>query len=99
MEEAVSPPMRRMSASRVTEGRNMRKVEPRSAFRSAQMRPPCCMNDSAADRQAQTGPALLPRIGGIDLLEAVEDRFQLVLGNAAAVVYNADGDPVQQPLE
>jgi hypothetical protein len=41
----------------------------------------------------------LPCIGGIDLLEPVEDRFQLVLGDAAAIVFDADGDAIQQPFD
>ena len=57
------------------------------------------LNDRAADGEAQSCSTLLPGIGGVDLLEAVEDRLQLVLGYAPAVVDDADGYPIQQPFE
>ena len=40
----------------------------------------------AADRQAQAGAALLAGVGGVDLLEALEDALELVLRDAAALV-------------
>src|ERR1700691_584406 len=40
-------------------------------------------DDGAADSQPKPGSALLSCVRGVDLLKAVKDRFQLVLGNAA----------------
>ena len=48
------------------------------------------LDDAAADGQAEPGPALLPGVGGVHLLESGEDPVQLVLRNPPAVV--ADGE-------
>ena len=44
------------------------------------------LGDAAADGQAEPGAALVARVGSVDLLEALEDRLQLVLRNAAPFV-------------
>ncbi len=44
------------------------------------------LDDAAADGEAEAGAALLAGVGGLDLLEAVEDAVELIAGNAAAFV-------------
>src|SRR5712675_472292 len=46
------------------------------------------LDDAAADGEAEAGAALLAGVGGLDLLEAVEDAVELVGGDAAAFVDN-----------
>src|SRR5205807_6464138 len=40
------------------------------------------------DRQAQAGPAQFPRAGLVHAIEALEDMWQVLLGDAYAVVLN-----------
>ena len=47
------------------------------------------LHDRSADSQTEPGSALLPGVGGFNLLEAVEDRVQLLKRNAAALVGDA----------
>ena len=51
-------------------------------------------DDRPTDRQAQAGAALLARVGGVDLREALEDHVQLVDRYAAAFVEHAELDRV-----
>ena len=86
IEEAELPPRRRQI--RVPGDRGQEHAESGAAIGIA-LRPDAAAvlhDDGAADGEPQSGSTLLPGIRGVDLLEAVEDRFQLVLGNAAAVV-------------
>jgi len=46
--------------------------------------PTVTVDDLPGDRQAQAGSALLAGIGGIDLVEALEDRVELIRRDAAA---------------
>ncbi len=52
------------------------------------------LDDAAADGEAETGAALLAGVGGLDLLEAVEDAVELVGGDAAAFVDDLEEDGV-----
>ena len=52
------------------------------------------LDDAAADGEAETGAALLAGVGGLDLLEAVEDAVELVGGDAAAFVDDFEEDGV-----
>ena len=47
-------------------------------------------DDAAADGEAEAGAAHGAGVGGVDLLEAVEDLLQLVFGDAAALVVHFD---------
>ncbi len=44
------------------------------------------LDDAAADGEAEAGAALLAGVGGLNLLEAVEDGVELFVGDAAAFV-------------
>ena len=57
------------------------------------------VDDGAADGEAEAGSALLAGIGGLDLLEAVEDGLELVLRDAAALVRDAELEHVEGGLE
>jgi len=46
---------------------------------------PVLLDDAAADGEAEAGATLLAGIGGLDLLEAVEDGVELVGGMRAFV--------------
>src|SRR6185312_3897797 len=50
------------------------------------------LDDGAADGEAEAGAAFLAGIGGVDLLEAIGDGLELVGGNAAALVDDAEGN-------
>ena len=65
-------------------------VAPRPGSLSTQMRPPCCSTIERAIGRPESGAALLARVGGVDLAEALEDRLQLVGRDAAAVVGHAE---------
>ena len=52
------------------------------------------LDDAAADGEAEAGAALLAGVGGLDLLEAVEDGVELVGGDAAAFVDDLEEDGV-----
>ena len=52
------------------------------------------LDDAAADGEAQAGAAFLAGVGGLDLLEAVEDGVELVGGDAAAFVDDLEEDGV-----
>ncbi len=52
------------------------------------------LDDAAADGEAEAGAALLASVGGLDLLEAVEDGVELVGGDAAAFVDDLEEDGV-----
>jgi hypothetical protein len=43
------------------------------------------------NRESKTEPAMYPRRGGIGLVKALEDPFQMLRGDAGAVVSNVDG--------
>jgi hypothetical protein len=48
------------------------------------------LDDAAADGQAQAGAAHGSGVGGVALLEAVKDVFELVGGDSAALVFYFD---------
>ena len=52
------------------------------------------LDDAAADGETEAGAALLAGVGGLDLLEAVEDGVELVGGDAAAFVDDLEEDGV-----
>ena len=52
------------------------------------------LDDAAADGEAEAGAALLAGVGGLDLLEAIEDAVELVGGDAAAFVDDFEEDGV-----
>ena len=52
-------------------------------------------HDGAADGQTQAAAAFLAGVRGVHLLEAPEDRFQLVGGNSAALIDNREGDAAE----
>ena len=52
------------------------------------------LDDAAADGEAEAGAALLARVGGLDLLEAIEDGVEFVGGDAAALVDDLEEDGV-----
>jgi hypothetical protein len=56
-------------------------------------------DDGAADGQAQPGSALLPASEASTCWKRSKIDSSLSLGNAAAVIFDADGDPVQQPFD
>jgi len=45
-------------------------------------------NDSAADSQPQSSPSLVPCVGGIDLLKAIENQIELIRRNTATLIAN-----------
>ncbi len=47
-------------------------------------------DDAAADGEAEAGAAHGAGVGGVALLEAVEDVFELVGGDSAALVFDFD---------
>ena len=47
-------------------------------------------DDGAADGEAEAGAAHGAGVGGVDLLEALEDGFELVFGDAAALIADLD---------
>lgn len=49
-------------------------------------------DDAAAEGQAQAGAAQCTGIGGVALLEAVEDAFQFFRSDAAALVFDDEAD-------
>ena len=71
-------------------GRVKWKVVPLPGSLVAQMRPPCWVTMLPADGEAEAGAAHGAGVGGVDLLEALEDVFELVGGNAAALIANFD---------
>ena len=68
-------------------GRNadLKKTSPGRVFFSPD---PAVMgvDDASADGEAQTGAALIARVRGVDLLEALEDGFELVGRDASTLV-------------
>src|SRR5947209_6672178 len=56
-------------------------------------------SDLTADRQSQTGPAVLARGGAVRLLEGFEDRVELVLRNSDAGIADAEADDVLGSLK
>ena len=48
------------------------------------------LDDPATDGQAQPGAAFLVRVAVADLHEAIEDRFEFVRANAAALIPNTE---------
>ena len=56
-------------------------------------------DDGAADGKAETGAAFLAGVGGLDLAEAVEDAVELVDGDAAALVGDAQGEGGRRGLD
>src|SRR5882757_5495189 len=52
------------------------------------------LDDAAADGEAEAGAAFLAGVGGLDLLEAIEDAVELVGGDAAAFVDDFEEDGV-----
>ena len=52
------------------------------------------LDDTAADGKTEAGSAFLAGVGGLDLLEAVEDGVELVGGDAAAFVDDFEEDGV-----
>ena len=54
--------------------------------------PAVLLDEAAADGEAEAGAALLARVGGVDLLEALEDRLQLIGRDAATFVGDAEQD-------
>ena len=52
------------------------------------------LDDAAADGEAEAGAALLAGIGGLNLLESVEDGVELIGGDAAALVGDFEQDGV-----
>ena len=52
------------------------------------------LDDAAADCEAETGAAFLAGVGGLDLLEAVEDAVEFVGGDAAAFIDDLEEDGV-----
>ena len=47
-------------------------------------------DDGAADGEAEAGAAHGAGVGGVDLVEALEDGFEFVFGDAAALVADLD---------
>ncbi len=56
------------------------------------------LNDGSADGKAETGAALLASVGGLNLLETIEDVVELVSGDTAALVGDAKEDGVRGGL-
>jgi len=52
------------------------------------------LDDAAADGEAKARAAFLPRIGGLDLLESVEDAVELIAGNTAAFIRDFEEDGI-----
>src|SRR5208337_4847457 len=50
------------------------------------------LDDAAAEGQAQAGAAHGAGVGSVSLLEAVEDMFQFLCGDAAALVLDDETD-------
>ena len=57
------------------------------------------LDDAAADGEAEAGAALLPGVGGFDLVEAVEDGVELIGGDAATLVGDLEQDGVGGDLD
>ena len=49
------------------------------------------LDNRAADSQPQAAAAFLPGVGVLKLLKAVEDGFELVVRNAAALIDDREG--------
>ena len=65
-------------------GSDTTKRAPRPLPLSAQMRPSCQVAMLRADRQPQAGAAVAAHVGAVDLVEALEDRVQLVVAGSRA---------------
>jgi len=52
------------------------------------------LDDGAADGEAEAGSAFLASVGGLDLLEAIEDGVEFVGGDAAAFVADFEQDGI-----
>ena len=50
------------------------------------------LDDAAAEREAEAGAAEGAGVGGVALLEALEDAFQFFRGDAAALILDAKAD-------
>jgi hypothetical protein len=48
--------------------------------------PPMLLDDVPADSQSQSSPSMLARVGCIDLLKPLKNRFQLIGWNATTLV-------------
>ena len=48
------------------------------------------LDDAAAEREAEAGAAEGAGVGGVALLESVEDSLELFGGDAAALIFNAE---------
>ena len=70
----------------------MRKVDPRTGLRSAQMRPECCDAITLANSQAQASATLLARVGCVHLLKTAKTRFKLVSGDSAPMIFDGKND-------
>ncbi len=57
------------------------------------------LDDVLDDGQAQTGASLLPRSGGVDTVEALEDARERLLGNARTVIDDRDFDGIPRGIE
>src|SRR5947209_7842789 len=52
--------------------------------------PSVLLHDGAADGKAEASASHGAGVGGVDLVEALEDGFELVLGDAAALIADLD---------
>ncbi len=57
------------------------------------------LDDASADSKAEARAALLPGVGSLDLMEAIEDGIELVGGDAAALVGDLEQDGVGGGLD